>query len=135
MSSEDYGLIWLCQSCMLVEANGECGEVHAESCASFNAGTSDEPAEDCDCGAEEPLSAIESGFSVTLGMGADEHDESYCLIGVIAECKSKYADLDWPDVPDSYECDCETDTFSTSQCYGCGSYLYGERYAAHLWKY
>ena len=37
---------------------------------------------------------------------------------------------------DSYfgECDCETDTYSTSQCEGCGSYLHGERHAMTLLK-
>lgn len=33
------------------------------------------------------------------------------------------------DRSDSYDCDCETIGFSTSQCAGCGSYLAGERYA------
>lgn len=31
------------------------------------------------------------------------------------------------------ECDCETNTFSTSQCEGCGSWLHGERHAMTLW--
>lgn len=30
------------------------------------------------------------------------------------------------------ECDCETNTHSTSQCEGCGSYLHGERHAMTL---
>ena len=36
---------------------------------------------------------------------------------------------------DSYfgECDCETDTFSTSSCDGCGSYYHGERHAMTEW--
>lgn len=31
------------------------------------------------------------------------------------------------------ECDCETNTFSTSRCEGCGSWLRGERHAMTVW--
>lgn len=30
--SKILGTIWICENCMLVHANGECGEIHAESC-------------------------------------------------------------------------------------------------------
>jgi len=32
------------------------------------------------------------------------------------------------------DCDCETDTFSTSQCDVCGTYDAGERHAVSFWK-
>ena len=32
------------------------------------------------------------------------------------------------DAGDSDDCDCATNTFSTAQCEGCGSYLHGERH-------
>ncbi len=31
------------------------------------------------------------------------------------------------------ECDCETKSYSTSSCDGCGSYLHGERHAMTEW--
>jgi len=115
---EDLGLILVCQSCMLVHANGECGDVHAISCASWGTDPNNGDNLECDCGAKEPLSAIQSGYSVTMGMDCTEHAE---------DCVNRSPDHD-------SECDCGTDTFSRSQCQGCGSYLHGERYAMHLWK-
>lgn len=62
---------------------------------------------------KEPLSAIEWPFSVAMGMGWEMHSD---------EC-----------INDG-QCDCETNSFSTSQCEGCGSYLHGERHAMTLFK-
>jgi hypothetical protein len=59
---------------------------------------------------KEPLSLITGEFMVA--MGADVHD--HC--------------------DNSDECDCETESFSRSQCEGCGSYLHGERHAMTLFK-
>lgn len=67
----------------------------------------------------EPLSAIEAPYSVTMGMAYEEHAE---------DCQNRI-EGEWRG-----ECDCETNTFSTSQCEGCGSYLHGERYAMTLFK-
>lgn len=53
-----------------------------------------------------------TGYAVTMGMLPEEHDEM---------CE------------DNYECDCEHDTFSSSRCGGCGSWLAGDRYAFTLW--
>jgi hypothetical protein len=109
---------------MLVHANGECGEIHAESCASLDIQRFDfdnQTGAPCDCGACEPLSAIGDGYSVTMGMGYEEHAES---------CENRSATRS----ADIMECDCETNPHSTSQCAGCGSYLHGERHAMHLWK-
>lgn len=103
---KDYGLIWVCQCCMLVMANGEC-------CSD------DEHGGD----SIEPLAKITNGFSVTPGMGYEDHDTN---------CDRHPSNKG--ELPQDFECDCETNTFSMSQCQGCGSYLYGERYAAHLWK-
>jgi hypothetical protein len=61
---------------------------------------------------EEPLSTIGDGFHVAMGMAREEHFETE---------------------PDD-DCDCETNTYSTSQCEGCGSYLHGERHAMTLLK-
>lgn len=64
----------------------------------------------------EPLSAIGVGESVTLGLLAEEHHE---------DC-----------TPEDREegCSCETDTFSTSPCGGCGDWHHGERHAATVWQ-
>jgi hypothetical protein len=67
----------------------------------------------------EPLSSIGDGFSATMGMTWDEHAE---------DCQNRI-EGEWRG-----ECDCETDTFSTSQCEGCGSQLHGSRYAMTLWQ-
>jgi hypothetical protein len=64
----------------------------------------------------EPLSSIEAPFTVAMGMDSSFHN-----------CGRENGS----DVP---ECDCETDTYSTSQCQGCGSYLHGERHAMTLFK-
>lgn len=93
MDEISYGTIWVCQCCLFMHANGEC-------CADDDHG-----GDGC-----EPLSEITGGFSVSLGMGRENH-----------EC----------DDPDD-DCDCETNTFSTSQCEGCGSWLHGERHAMTL---
>ena len=66
---------------------------------------------------EEPLSSISDGFHVAMGMAAEEHSE---------DCGYRHDGLS--------ECDCETNTYSTSQCEGCGSYLHGERHAMTLFK-
>lgn len=68
-------------------------------------------------GVEDPeklLSKFE-GFHVMPGMPSSEHAE---------KC---------PRDKDG-ECDCEDDTFSTSACDGCGSYLHGERHAVTIEK-
>lgn len=67
----------------------------------------------------EPLSAIEAPFTVAMGMTHDEHAE---------DCQTRI-EREWRG-----ECDCETNTYSTSQCGGCGSYLHGERHAMTLFK-
>jgi hypothetical protein len=121
--SESYGTIWVCQDCMLHHANGECGGCH----------------EGHD---EEPLSAIEDGFTVAMGMAREEHscreecpghydtDDALTSGAGIGEPVS--CDGTCQPMPD--ECDCETNTFSTSQCEGCGSWLHGERHAMTLFK-
>lgn len=102
---ENYGTIWVCQDCMLHEANGECGGCHSDHGHD-----------------REPLSAIGDDFHVAMGMAYAEHEED-CLFRTQGD-----------DAPDSYECECERNTFSTSQCEGCGSYLHGERHAMTLFK-
>lgn len=104
---ENLGTIWVCQDCMLHHANGECG-----SCSDLY-GPHD----------EEPLNLIEVPGTLAMGMAYEGHAED-CL------WRTTWVN----DVPDSYECDCETNTFSTSQCEGCGSYLHGERHAMTLFS-
>lgn len=111
---ESYGTIWVCVGCLMHHANGECGDCHHD-----------------DGHDEEPLSAIGEGFHVAMGMGWEDHDDE-CLTHVINDLKNRFPDVDWPDVPDDDECDCETNTFSKSQCSGCGSWLHGERHAMTL---
>lgn len=113
---ESYGTIWVCVDCIMHHANGECGSCHRE--------------EGHD---QEPLSSIGGGFHVAAGMGYEDHADD-CLTHVIRDLQARFPDVDWPDVPGDYECDCETNTFSTSQCEGCGSYLHGERHGMTLFK-
>lgn len=113
---ESYGTIWVCGDCLHHHANGECGDCHRE--------------EGHD---EEPLSSIEDGFYVANGMGYEDHAED-CLTYIIKSLQAEHPELDWPDVPGDYKCECETDSFSRSQCEGCGSYLHGERHGMTLFK-
>jgi hypothetical protein len=110
------GTIWVCVCCYLSHANGEC-------CSNDDHGGD----------GIEPLSAIEPGYNVTIGMGWEDHTDE-CLTHIVRELQDKFPDMEWPDVPDDYECDCEQNTFSRSRCEGCGSYLHGERHALTLWK-
>lgn len=116
MESDNYGTIWVCLSCLLHHANGECGDCHSEEGHE-----------------EEPLGDVQAPFYVTMGMVEGDHEED-CLTYILADLTDRFPDIDWPDLPGDYECDCETDTFSTSSCEGCGSYLYGERHAMTLFK-
>lgn len=102
---ESLGTIWVCGDCLHHHANGECGSCH-----------DDEHGHD-----KEPLSAIEAPNTVAMGMAYEEHAED-CEVRIQGQ---------WPD---NYECDCETNTFSKSQCEGCGSYLHGERHALTLFN-
>lgn len=65
----------------------------------------------------EPLSLL--SVEARPGMGWENHNE---------EChvyRSQGSDRD--------DCDCETDTYSTSTCEGCGSTYHGERHAMTEW--
>lgn len=117
MALENYGTIWVCGDCLHHHANGECGTCHNEGHKR----------------AEMPLKLIRKPFSVAMGMGWDEHNDE-CIRYVVTDLTDRFPDMVWPDVPDDYECDCEESSFSTSQCEGCGSYLYGERHAMTLFK-
>jgi len=104
---ECLGTIWVCVGCLMMEANGE------------NIGDGGDGI--------QPLAIIEPPYFLTLGMGWEDHATD-CLIfkdknrGNVANIKG------------GYECECETNTFSKSQCEGCGSFLAGERHAMTLWK-
>jgi len=99
----DYGTIWVCVCCMLSHANGECCD-------------SDEHGGD----GVQPWAKLEDNERVAMGLSYDEHGTSCTM------------HPDHPEWDRDTECDCETDTYSTSQCDGCGSYLHGERHAFHL---
>lgn len=115
MALENYGTIWVCGSCLHHHANGECGDCH------------DDPGHD-----EEPLCLIRGRFSAAIGMGWEDHNDE-CLVYIVNDLKNRFPDMVWPDVY-SDECDCQTNSHSTSQCEGCGSYLHGERHAMTLFK-
>jgi hypothetical protein len=51
-TKQESALIWVCICCMLIHANGECGE---------------------DCHDKEPWSAIGEEFEITMGLLAAEH--------------------------------------------------------------
>lgn len=67
----------------------------------------------------EPLSLIPEGVSVTSGMLFEHHAE---------DCPNR--------IEDEYvaDCDCETISFSSRVCDGCGSTLAGSRYALTMWR-
>lgn len=115
MALENYGTIWICGDCLHHHANGECGSCHDDNHDA------------------EPLSAIGDGFTVAMGMVEEDHYDG-CMIYILSDLQASYPDMDWPDVPDDYQCDCETDEFSTRQCAGCNSWLHGERHAMTLFK-
>lgn len=107
---ENYGTIWVCRCCMLTHSNGEC-------CSDLYYGQGPD---------HDPLASITDGFYVTMGMLYSEHDE---------ECENYFPEgADTTQASGNIECDCETNTYSTSQCEGCGSYLHGERHAMTLSK-
>lgn len=116
MALENYGTIWVCGNCLHHHANGECGDCHSDYGHD-----------------EEPLSAIENGFSVAMGMGWDDHNDE-CLTYIVNNLRVNYPDMVWPDVPGDYWCDCEDMSYSYMQCDGCGTYLHGERHALTLFK-
>lgn len=141
---EDYGTIWVCVCCMLAHAADGCGcegmneDAHKRSRderGRYNGGTV--------LGDGFPLSQITGSFQVAMGMRSGEHDDSCerkCMCTHDADCEEhgdnsdQHHDQSDHDYPDDYECDCETRTYSTSQCEGCGSYLHGERHAMWLHK-
>jgi len=104
MRDEPIDTIWVCVDCLMHAANGECGSCH------------DGPHD------MEPLGAIGDGYSVTPGMTYEDHEDD-CLIRGGRD-----------NAPDDYECECEHNSFSTSQCEGCGSWLHGKREAMTLWR-
>jgi hypothetical protein len=101
---ENYGTIWVCQDCMLHHANGECISMDDDS------GTTN-----------EPLSAIEARVPRS----------PWAWLSTSTRPAARPASRTGH-TPD--KCDCETNTYSTSQCEGCRSYLHGERHAMTLFK-
>lgn len=70
---------------------------------------------DCE-NADDLLTEFEN-FRAFPGMRSNEHSE---------QCREELQSGDYQD------CDCEYDTYSTSQCDGCGSYSHGERHAVTI---
>ena len=114
-TERNYWLMWVCTNCIMHHANGECGDCHREEGHDY-----------------EPLSEL-GEYDLTMGLHADEHD-SDCIIYKLDELNREYPDMDWPDAPDDYECECHRNTFSRSQCDGCGDYHHGEREALTAWE-
>ncbi|MEU6389938.1 hypothetical protein [Streptomyces sp. NPDC046939] len=119
------GTIWVCMCCMLSHANGECceNEQHGGD-------------------GHEPLSRIKHPSHVAMGMAQEEHscreaceghyNTDDALTSGAGVGEPVFCDGSCQPKPE--ECDCETNTFSTSQCEGCGSYLHGERHAMTLFE-
>jgi hypothetical protein len=81
-----------------------------------------------------PWSAVDfTTHDVTMGIGAEDHD-SDCIVYVLHDLSERFPDMEWPNVPGDYECECSRNTFSRSQCDGCGSWLHGEREGFYLWE-
>lgn len=102
--AREHWTLWVCTNCIHHHANGECRDCHEES---HEGG--------------EPLSLVDHTKS-TMGLLYSEHSEECALY--IHGC----------DTPNDYECDCETVTFTTSSCDGCGSGYHGERHAMTEWS-
>lgn len=103
---QDTATLWVCVNCIMHLANGECGGCH----------------EDDNHNGMPPLGLL-AGDEVTMGMAWTEQ-ASTCV----------YSRLDGPNICTlESQCDCEVNTFSWSQCQGCGSMLGGERHAVTLW--
>lgn len=66
----------------------------------------------------EPLSNVDYRRSA-MGLMSEEHSE---------DCVRHSQENEYPE-----DCDCETNTFSTSTCQGCGSDYCGERHAMTEW--
>lgn len=103
--AREYWTLWVCTNCIMHHANGECGDCHREE--GHEGG--------------EPLSRIDHTKS-SMGMRYSEHSED-CLFHTLER-----------NAPSGYECDCETNTYSTSSCDGCGSTYHGERHAMTEWS-
>jgi hypothetical protein len=116
--------IWVCTNCIMHAANGECGDCHRDE--GHEGG--------------EPLSRLSP--EACPGMGREDHDDACavkCMCTHGDDCEEHGDDSrahhDPSDhvYPDDYECDCETNTFSMSDCQGCGSEYHGERHAMTEW--
>lgn len=107
--------IWVCQDCIMHHANGECGNCHVNLYYQDH---------ETDAHDREPLGLVDN-TKVTMGMMWEEHDSSCLLSGDSGSVPLEIAN--------TYECNCETMTFSWSSCEGCGSTLGGERHAMTLW--
>lgn len=104
--------LWVCEDCMLHHANGECGDCphppERDGRGRFIAFRG-----------QGPLCLIDYTNSA-LGMGWEDHAEG--CPNRVSKCSGEYV-----------ECDCETRSFSTSRCDGCGSFLHGARHAMTEW--
>lgn len=132
---EKFGTLWVCMCCMLAHANGECcterALKHGDGTYCFEGRNWCDYAyadHEVDYDAPllhggdgiEPWSDVDfTEYDVAMGLTSDEHSEG-CEVRLTGE---------WPN---NFECDCEHDDFSTSQCEGCGSSLHGERWAFTL---
>lgn len=114
--SDDKWTIWVCVCCYFAHHNGECCD-----------------RDDHGGDGVQPLSAIGTGYELFSGIGWRDHSDD-CLTNTTNRLREDHPEEECPDVPDDYECECETYTFSKSQCDGCGSWLYGERHGMTMMK-
>jgi hypothetical protein len=132
--TREHWTLWVCTNCIMHHANGECGDCHNPD--GHEGG--------------EPLSKVDYTRSAA-GMFSEEHDDTCmrkCSCTQDDDCEehgetdpvtgdsrdSQHHDASDHVCPDDYECDCETSTFSTSTCDGCGSEYHGERHAMTEWS-
>lgn len=93
----------------------------------------------CSCCLVAAVNGDESGCRDFWGHvdGDESHPQGLCGLLNGQECSGMF-DSDHEcglpyDAPEGRECACETDSFSTSPCDGCGSRLHGERHAMIAW--
>lgn len=152
---QSYGTIWVCVCCIFTHANGECcaddehGGDSREPLSAIGEGFTvamgmvyEEHDESC---ARHPLECTLCTNAAEVAVWWQNEDgtregeprcsDADCLAPPDGSVAGGTCPIPTPfPVPDDYECDCETNTFSTSQCEGCGSHLAGERHAMTLFK-
>lgn len=107
MASDEYVCSgWACVDCLILLANGENPtDITEDELSAWHA----------------DITAKNAGYNVTLGMIREDH-----------ACTEDFGGMTAGEA--GGECECETRSFSSSECDHCGSSLAGERHAIAFFK-